>query len=47
MDNWRKFQYHLTFVITDGGTKKGRSTGRLDVAGQGSREFGQANPSGR
>ena len=47
MDNWCIFQYHLAFVITDGGTKEDRSTGRLDVPGNCFRELRQANPSGR
>ncbi|SRR5579884_3619062 len=47
MDNWLIFQYHLAFAITDGGTEKGRPTGRPDVPGQGGRELRQANPSGQ
>jgi hypothetical protein len=47
MDNWCTFQYHLAFVITDGGTKEGRPTGRSDVPGQGRRELRQENPSRR
>jgi hypothetical protein len=47
MDNWFTFQYHLDLAITDGGTKEGRPTGRLDVPGQRCRELPQANPWGR
>ncbi len=44
MDSWFTFQHHLAFVITDGGTKEGRPTGRLDVPGHRCRELRQANP---
>src|SRR5579875_4017242 len=46
MDSRLTFRPHLALVTTDGGTKKGRPTGRADVPGQGGRELRQANPSG-
>jgi len=39
MDSWFIFQRHLVIVITDGGTEKGRSTGRSDVPGASRREL--------
>src|SRR5579884_109693 len=47
MDSRLIFRPHLALVITDGGTEKGRPTGRPDVPGQGGRAVRQGNPSGQ
>ena len=44
MDNRCTFLYHLALVMSNGGTEKGRWTGRLDVPGQAGRGLEQANP---